>query len=115
NHLTNASQLAIGKMLRIPTPRKPTAEINAYITEMDESGRDDVLSLGRFFTYLSPFMYSMREDGTITSLGDEKILEAAKKTNTAPLLVLTNYRDRNFDSDLAASILRSQSVQETLI
>lgn len=115
NNLPDPSNITVGQALIIPAPVRETIEVNAYLTDMDQSGKNEVLMLGRFFTYLSPFMYSIREDGTITSLGDEQVLEAAVQTNTAPLLVLTNYQNNRFDSDLAASILRDEAVQDVLI
>lgn len=115
NQLTNVSFIYIGQLLRIPNRAKPSTEVNAYTTEIDEAGRLEVLQLGRYFTYLSPFMYSMREDGTITDLQDEGLIEAAQLNKVLPLLVLTNFRNSEFDSDLAASVLRNPEVQETLI
>lgn len=115
NHLSASSTLQVGQRLHIPAQRKPSTEINAYLTAMDASGRDEVLYLGRFFTYLSPFMYSFNEEGTLTHLGEEEVLEAAQMTETMPLLVLTNYRRGKFDSDLAASILRDPVRREKLI
>ena len=115
NQLTNVSFIYIGQLLRIPNRAKPSTEVNAYTTEIDEAGRLEVLQLGRYFTYLSPFMYSMREDGTITDLQDEGLIEAAQLNEVLPLLVLTNFRNSEFDSDLAASVLRNPEVQETLI
>lgn len=115
NNIADPSQLAVGQRLRIPRKPRPITEINAYITEINEQGREEVLTLGNNFTYLSPFMYSVREDGSLTALQEEGVLEAARVNQVAPLLVLTNFRNRQFDSDLAAAILRNPSIQETLI
>lgn len=115
NDLAHPSQLTVGMTLRIPRPMRPVTEMNAYITDMDEQGAAEVLKLGRHFTYLSPFMYSVREDGTLTALNDERVREAARMNDVAPLLVLTNFQNSSFDSDLAAMILRDPSVQDTLI
>lgn len=115
NNIADPSQLAVGQRLRIPRKPRPITEINAYTTKINEQGREEVLTLGNNFTYLSPFMYSVREDGSLTALQEEGVLEAARVNQVAPLLVLTNFRNRQFDSDLAAAILRNPSIQETLI
>lgn len=115
NNITNPSYIYPGQRLRIPTTIKPTIEVNTYITQLNEQGRREVLGLGSDFTYLSPFMYSMQGDGTITELQESQVLEAARATNTSPLLVLTNFTDGEFNSDLAATILRSPELLETLI
>lgn len=115
NHLTNPSQLTVGQDLRIPQKPRPIKEVNAYTTAINERGRDEVLLIGNNFTYLSPFMYSVKEDGSLTSMQEEALLNAAKVNDVAPLLALTNFRNNNFDSDLAATILGNPTLQNTLI
>ncbi|GGJ88754.1 germination protein [Lentibacillus kapialis] len=104
-----------GQTLRIPVSAKPFTEVNAYITQVDNQGAPGVMRLGRYLTYLSPFMYSVRDDGTLTELPDQPVLEAAKANNVAPLMVVTNFTGGEFNSDLAAAVLRSSEVQEALI
>ncbi|UOQ91723.1 LysM peptidoglycan-binding domain-containing protein [Halobacillus shinanisalinarum] len=115
NNITNASLIYSGSILRIPAPAKPVAEVNAYTTQLNAQGTQEVMALGANLTYLSPFLYTIEEDGSITELQDLSILEAAKANNIAPLLVLTNFSAGTFSSDLAASILRDPDLQETLI
>ncbi|MCJ7842003.1 LysM peptidoglycan-binding domain-containing protein [Lederbergia sp. NSJ-179] len=115
NNITNLSAIGIGQTLRIPTPARPVTEVNAYTTRINEQGAGEIYLLGRNFTYLSPFMHSVREDGTLTELQDAPILAAAHANNVAPLFVITNFRNSRFDSDLAAAILRNQTLQDTLI
>ncbi|MFC2949855.1 LysM peptidoglycan-binding domain-containing protein [Virgibacillus sediminis] len=115
NQLADPSFLYIGQILYIPRETESTKEINAYITNMGEEGRREVLALGRHFTYLSPFTYSIREDGSLTELQDNLILEAAREQNIEPLLVLTNFSEGSFSSDLAAAVLRDTDRQDRLI
>ncbi|OZU87402.1 spore gernimation protein [Virgibacillus indicus] len=115
NNILNPSMIYAGQIIRVPNSDKPVTEVNAYTTQMDEQGRQEVLRLGRNFTYLTPFTYSIRADGSITELGDSAILEAARATNVSPLLVLTNFVEGSFNSDLAAAVLRNADLQETLI
>ncbi|MFD2044169.1 LysM peptidoglycan-binding domain-containing protein [Ornithinibacillus salinisoli] len=115
NNIESPSLIYPGQTLRIPKGVKPTIEVNAYTTQMNEQGRQEVLALGRNFTYLSPFMYSFREDGSLTEMQDAPIIEAAAANEISPLLVLTNYSGQSFDSDLGAALLRNTDVQDTLI
>ncbi|MBY0123173.1 LysM peptidoglycan-binding domain-containing protein [Bacillus sp. S/N-304-OC-R1] len=115
NQITNPSLIYPGLILRIPERARPIIEVNSYTTSSSESGRQEVLNLGRFFTYLSPFTYSMKEDGTITTRNEEAIIEAARARHVAPKLVLTNFSGNKFNSDLAATILRNPNLQETLL
>ncbi|PAV30457.1 spore gernimation protein [Virgibacillus profundi] len=115
NNIPNPSMIHVGQMIRIPNRNKPIAEVNAYTTQMDEQGRQEVLLLGRNFTYLTPFTYSIRSDGSITDLQDLQVLEAARATNLSPLLVLTNFVEGSFNSDVVATIMRDVDLQEKLI
>ncbi|MDY0407034.1 LysM peptidoglycan-binding domain-containing protein [Virgibacillus sp. 179-BFC.A HS] len=114
NGIQPNAELAIGQRLRIPVLERPVKEINAYTTQINEQGAQEVTRHGRNFTYLSPFMHAVNEDGTFTPMQDQALLEAARSTGTAPLFVITNFKNRKFDSDLAAAILRNPDIQETL-
>ncbi|SDR02111.1 LysM peptidoglycan-binding domain-containing protein [Virgibacillus salinus] len=115
NNLGDPGLIFPGQTLRIPAADKPVAEVNAYTTQLNEQGGQEALALGRYFTYLSPFTYSITADGTLTELQDQIVLEAARATNVAPLLVLTNITGDGFDSDVVANILRNPGLQDTLI
>lgn len=115
NNMVNPSLIYPGQTLRIPAAAKPTIEVNAYTTQLNQQGAQEVLALGKYFTYLSPFTYSFNPDGTLTTLQDTAVLEAARATATVPLLVMTNFVGGNFDSDVTATLLRSPELQETFI
>lgn len=115
NGISNPALIYPGRVLRIPVPSNPVVEVNAYITRMNESGRQEVLSRGSHFTFLAPFSYGMGEDGSLLNLQDSIVLQAAGPTNTSPLLTITNVADGSFSSDRAAAILRNPSAQDTLL
>lgn len=115
NNLTDPSVLYLGGQLRIPMGDRPVTEVNAYTTSINEAGAEEVTVLGNNFTYLSPFMYSIREDGSVTELQDAPVLEAAWANQVHPLLVLTNFQENSFDSDLAATVLQQPDIQEILL
>ncbi|WP_059170288.1 LysM peptidoglycan-binding domain-containing protein [Bacillus sp. FJAT-27445] len=115
NNIANPSLIYTGQSIRIPAPVKPVKEVNAYITRMDEQGRQQVLKRGNLLTYLAPFSYSVSENGSLSSLQDTLVLQGAKATNTSPLLTITNTVGGSFNSDHAAAILRNPAVQDTLL
>ncbi|WP_348028983.1 glycosyl hydrolase family 18 protein [Aciduricibacillus chroicocephali] len=78
-------------------------------------GRRRVFQTGSSLTHVLPFSYNFREDGSLTGLRDQGVLEAAIAQNAAPLLVITNFRNRKFDSDLAATLLRNKELQDKMI
>ncbi|GGA77900.1 LysM peptidoglycan-binding domain-containing protein [Ornithinibacillus halotolerans] len=115
NQLESPSLIYPGQPLRIPRTPSTTIDVNAYTTQTTEEGRQEVLALGRYFTYLSPFMYSYRADGSLTELNENVLLEVANLNEVSSLLVLTNYSGNRFDSDLGAALLRNESMQNRLI
>lgn len=115
NQLADASLIFPGQVLRIPAKARPVTEVNAYTTRTDEEGRQEVMRFGTYFTYLTPFTYSIRQDGTITEMNEVPILNAARANRVSPLLVLTNFAGGKFNSDLVATVLRSPELQDTLI
>ncbi|WP_082233199.1 LysM peptidoglycan-binding domain-containing protein [Halobacillus massiliensis] len=115
NNIESPETISVGQIMIIPAPARPITEINAYTTQLNPQGAQEVTALGRNFTYLSPFMYAIKEDGSITERQEQPVLDAAAAQNVAPLLTLTNFQAGNFDSDLAAAVLRNEDIQETLI
>jgi spore germination protein len=115
NNLSNPSLINVGQVIRIPAANKPVIEVNGYITRMGEDGRRQVLMRGTNLTYLSPFSYSVGEDGSLSELQDELLLQTAQSMNVSPLLAITNTVSGNFNSGRAAVILRNSDVQETLL
>ncbi|SDH99031.1 spore germination protein [Alteribacillus persepolensis] len=115
NQIPNPSMIFIGQTLYIPRRSRPVKDIMAYITNLGEAGRREVLEVGRNLTYLAPFSYSIKEDGSLTALQDEAVLQAARANNASSLLVVTNLYEGSFNSDRIAAILRGTNLQETLI
>jgi len=91
-------------------------ETNGYI-EPSTPQRDAgiVNDVGRFLTYVSPFSYQVREDGSLTPIADEPIITAAYPNRVAPMMVITNFRNGNFDTGLVNTILNDESVSDALL
>jgi len=71
--------------------------------------------VGAFLTYISPFSYHINPDGSLTAIDDNAILQAARMFRVAPMLVITNFRGGNFDTEMVDSILSNTTLQQTLI
>lgn len=118
NGITDPDQLKPGTVLRIPIGAKKYGfiETNAYL-EPTNPERESMLvnEVGDYLTYLSPFSYQVKADGSLTTINDDTMLEEARKYNIAPLLVLTNFVDGNFSTEIVDTILENPSIQDTLI
>jgi spore germination protein len=115
NKIQNPAMINVGQRLRIPEAPKPVTEVNAYVTDMQQTGANVVAPLTPYFTYVSPFSHGVMEDGSISPLNDEAIIKVAREKKVAPLLVLTNFVGSKFSSDRAALVLRNQELQNTVI
>lgn len=114
--ITDPSRVYVGQQITIPPGRINFGpiEVNGYAfpnINMETLGKT-LPSL----TYLSVFSYEVNEDGSLDSIQDIPLIQAARSESVAPIMVITNIGDEGgFDSDLASTILGSQSIQNTLI
>ncbi|MGI5849753.1 MAG: LysM peptidoglycan-binding domain-containing protein [Christensenellales bacterium] len=118
NGITNPELLEPKTTLRIPLRSKNYGfiEVNAYIehsTAQNESRQ--VNDVGEYLTYISPFSYQAKIDGSLNPLNDSTILSESRKYRIAPLMVVTNFANGNFDTNLVDTILQNPSIQDTLI
>ncbi|WP_066636924.1 glycosyl hydrolase family 18 protein [Desulfolucanica intricata] len=108
--------LVIGQALAMPTKKYNSIEVNAYIEPTTSSVDSQLLNdVGKYLTYISPFSYQVNPDGSLNPINDSPALATSKQDEVAGLLVITNFRNGNFDSELAHKILTNNSVQESLI
>jgi len=114
NNISNPDQIYIGQRLIIPKPR-PMIESNGYLTLMGASGAKIASNLSRYLTYICMFSYRITADGSVTTLDDQAIINTAKSFRTSPLMTLTNFSGRKFNSDLASTVLNSPTLQETVL
>lgn len=118
NGITDPARLSVGQVIRIPAQeqRYGYIEVNGYIEpSTPENDRRIIDDVGRFHTYISPFSYRVRADGSLFPLNDTDIIQAARQYRAASLMVITNFAGGTFDSTLAMAILTNTGVQDTLI
>lgn len=115
NQLTNPALIYPGQKLYIPQPSKPVIESNAYTEKFGESGIQLVGEVGPYLTYLSPFSYRARSDGSLTPLDDSAIIGAAYEQRVAPMMVITNFENGTFSSEIAHNLLTNADAQENLL
>ncbi|MCK0473107.1 glycoside hydrolase family 18 protein [Halalkalibacter sp. APA_J-10(15)] len=119
NELSLQQPLQVGMRLYIPELTKREIESNAYIEPIGETVSEELLTsarnVGRFLTYLAPFSYEARRDGSLDPQPLAGIPEIAEETGASLMMVITNLEDGQFSGDLAADILQSEEVQDRLL
>jgi len=120
NGLDNPNALVVGQALVIPTASgttrpKPVIDVNAYTINAGESGAREIQEVGRHLTYWMPFVYSVKDDGTLTTLDDKEMLKSAAAERVVPVLAITNFSSTESGTALAHTILSSKELQEKTI
>ncbi|WP_252504357.1 glycosyl hydrolase family 18 protein [Sporosarcina sp. Marseille-Q4943] len=120
NQLEDPNALVIGQALVIPTVSrstapKPVIDVNAYTLNTGETGAREIQEVGRYLTYWMPFVYSVKEDGSLTTLDDTEMLRSAAAERIVPIIAITNFSATEPGSVLAHTILSSRELQEKVI
>ncbi len=114
--ITNPAQISPGQIITIPPSTKKLGSIDVNGYTFPNIDREVLEKTLPYLTYLSIFSYEVKPDGSLTSIEDEQLIEAARAANVAPLMVITNLEEGGgFSSELARSILTNEEAQNNLI
>ena len=109
-------RLIPGMVITVPLPAQKlgTIDVNGYaMVNIDQQILNDTLP---YLTYLSPFSYQARPDGSIVPINDEPLITAARSASVAPIMVITNIEEgASFSSELAHTILNDPQIQSTYL
>ncbi|CAM4098390.1 glycoside hydrolase family protein [Lederbergia lenta] len=114
NKIQDPSLIHIGDVLTIPFPKR-LVDVNAYVMNMGETGAKEVREVGPLLTYLSPFVYTMKEDGGLGSIKDREVIQAARENQVIPIMCLTNFSATEAGTTLAHTILNNTDIQDKLL
>ena len=118
NGITDPDKIAPGTVLRIPLRSKTYGyiETNAYLEPSTTERETEIINdIGEYLTYLSPFSYQVRADGSLNMIDDSVMLRESRKYRIAPLMVVTNFADGNFSTEIVDTIVKDPAIQQTLI
>lgn len=117
NALSDPARLAVGTALIIPTyetAQRRGIEVNAYA--YPDIAPAVLAQTLPYLTFLCPFEYSLRADGTLREINDGGMVKSAYATNTAPLMTVTNLSEASgFSSDIAHAVLTDERAQDTAL
>lgn len=119
NQLDPNNPIYPGLRLYIPPKPKRAAETNAYIEPRGNTVSRALLASARqagpYLTYLAPFSYEARRDGTLKPMPLQGIPEIARETGASLMMVVTNLEEGQFSGELGKDILQSTDVQDLLL
>ncbi|MUT65618.1 LysM peptidoglycan-binding domain-containing protein [Paenibacillus sp. NEAU-GSW1] len=111
NYIRNPAVIRPGQQIHIPQPNRPVIEVNAYTEKFGARGVALTNEIAPYLTYLSPFSYRVQTDGSLTALDDTEVIQAAYNHRAAPMMVITNFEDGTFSTEIAHSILTDSAAQ----
>lgn len=115
NDIENPNLVHIGTVLVIPRKQRPEIEVNGYIYILGEAAIPIVAEDGEHLTYLSPFAYRIREDGSLLEIKDIEAVNTGIGEDVIPMMCITNFTSSELGENLAHIILSSPDIQEKLI
>lgn len=117
NKIPKPHNISVGLRLYLPQKPKMIVETNAYIDPRMTRSRSaqSVDKVGENLTYLAIFSYAVNRDGNLTPVDDQATLEAAFKDRVLPILVLTNFEEGQFSTEIATAILTNETLQDRVL
>jgi spore germination protein len=112
----NPNRLIPGQIIYVPIPNQKlgTIEVNGYA--FPNINRETLAKTLPNLTYLSIFSYEVRPNGTLVTIDDTPLIQAARAARVAPIMVITNIEEGGgFSSTLASTILENEQIQNTLL
>jgi spore germination protein len=116
NNIQDPNKIQVGQRLTIPKSRR-IVEINAYIDPRMTGARtrEYVDEAGEQLTYLAVFTYAVNRDGSLSPVEDQAAINAALRDRAVPVLVLANFEEGTFRTEIATAILTDETLQDRVI
>lgn len=95
--------------------RRPYIYVNGYIYDFTQNSTQEIRDVGNHLTYLSPFAYRIREDGSLETIDDSQLINAAYSENIVPMMAITNFTSTELGHNLAHDVLSNNDIRNRLI
>ncbi|MEW9503290.1 glycosyl hydrolase family 18 protein [Jeotgalibacillus marinus] len=119
NGISPEQPLAIGWRLYIPPMTKQSAAFNAYVEpfgdEVTKALQDRTKEAAPYLTYLSPFSFKVKRDGSLDEPPLGPLLDIAKANQNTLMMEITNLEEGAFSDELGRIILTDTAVQDRLL
>ncbi len=119
NNLPVNGVLRVGQRIYLPDPPRVPIEVNAYAERSGGAFSPGVLGAVREnapeLTYLAPFSFEAKADGSLATFDVSPLREAAAGSGAVLMMVVTNLENGAFSDTLGQTILNNPAVQNTLL
>lgn len=115
NNISSPNLIYPGMVLIIPQKDRPLIEVNGYTYQMGAGGAPVIEEVGEHLTYMSPFAYLIKEDGSLQEIADTPLVQAAYSEKVVPMMAITNFTYSSLGHNLAHEVLSTSSIRETLL
>ena len=118
NQIENPDVLVVGQALVLPTTpsaSRPQIESNLYVEWYTEVPSNQVIQqvedVAAYLTYMMPFTYEVKRDGTLKPLNWGRLGEIAQANQVETVVVIANLENDAFSDTLAHEIFTNEQVK----
>lgn len=119
NRITVNQQLPVGFRLYIPRASKRNGEFNGYVEPRGTSVAPNLESSAReaapYLTYLAPFAFQARRDGTLREPLLNNFPAIAKANRNVLMMVINNQENDQFNDELGRILLTDMTIQDRFL
>ncbi|MCT8975065.1 glycoside hydrolase family 18 protein [Clostridium sp. CX1] len=119
NGIPPTRPLQVGFRLYIPPRPRKSAEINAYVEPIGGTVapalQQSARSTAPFLTYLAPFSFRIKRDGSLEAPPLDNFPAIARANNATLMMVVTNLEQGQFSRELGRVVLTNTEVQNRLL
>jgi len=118
NGISQYRPLQIGQKLYIPPRPRRAADFNAYAEprrQVSQALEDDVRRAAPHLTYLAPFSFRIKRDGTLARPPLNNFPAIARDNQVVMMLVVTNLEGSQFSTELGGLVLNDMDLQNKLL
>lgn len=119
NGLPNPDDLLPGQSLIIPTERpavqKTPVSVNGYQYFLGEEEVRIVDESGPYLSILTPFAYTITENGNLSSIDDDALIGAAYENQLLPMMCIKNFTSMEQGQSVAHALFSDQAAMQNLI
>lgn len=107
--------LTVGFRLYIPPRQKSQAEFNGYVeprgSQVTQALETAARNAAPYLTYLAPFSFQARRDGTLKEPLLNQFPAIARANNVVLMMVITNQENDQFSDELGRILLNDMAIQ----